>query len=260
MSPFAPCASFPLERASLIFFLVLCLCGSVRADQLYLRDGTNVLDGTILHERQGTYLMQTSSGVRRIPKNAVKYAFYSDPQKAAACLNLDAARMLVSAKQPSNVRILSAVPFGGEILQAVKQASETIWISVYYLSGSQAASIKEFYETLRSKATEGVEVVVLCEFGPGTSLMVKRATMEYAEALSASGIQVLYMQDYRVLHKKMIIIDKSQVYLGSSNLTLAGVVHNTELNVVFSENIAVQKAVADYESMRKRAKTRAELN
>jgi phosphatidylserine/phosphatidylglycerophosphate/cardiolipin synthase-like enzyme len=68
------------------------------------------------------------------------------------------------------------------------------------------------------------------------------------------------MQEGRVLHKKLIIIDQETVFLGSANLTLAGMYNNNELNVQITSRSFAEDCVADYREMLNLASERNELD
>jgi phosphatidylserine/phosphatidylglycerophosphate/cardiolipin synthase-like enzyme len=64
---------------------------------------------------------------------------------------------------------------------------------------------------------------------------------------------VLFMQDYKVQHKKVVLVDNETVWLGSANLTLNALAYNEEMSLRTSDREVARQAAADYAEMRKRA-------
>jgi len=230
---------------AVLFLFVRNSCAS--SDKIFLRDG-QTLEGTLLGEQRNEYQFQPNTPgavLRRIPKQAVSYVIYDDLTRADQALGISKARHLAESDL-SVVSILPTKPFGQEILSAVKGAQESIWITAYFISGSKTRPIYDFYETIKRKAQEGVEVIIISEYGPGTSAHVKNRTFNYARELGNAGIQVRFMSERRVLHKKLIIVDGRKVFLGSANLTMSGTLRNNELNVRIEDPSFVRKVTEDY--------------
>jgi phosphatidylserine/phosphatidylglycerophosphate/cardiolipin synthase-like enzyme len=119
-----------------------------------------------------------------------------------------AARHLAKAPDPADVRFLAAEPFGKAILDAVRSASNSIWISAYYFNDSRASPIKDFYAALGEKASAGVEVVILAENSTASPPAMRRANANFADALAQAGIQAsLWSGTNRSLHKKLVVVD-----------------------------------------------------
>lgn len=92
------------------------------------------------------------------------------------------------------------------IKQALKKAKESILIEIYSLTDKQIAQI------LREKADEGVKVTVL--YDKSASPNLKTTLGKKIKTISRKNISGL-------MHRKIIVIDQSQVWLGSANLTYA---------------------------------------
>ena len=75
----------------------------------------------------------------------------------------------------------------------------------------------------------------------------------FGETLALSDIQVLYMQVYKVQHKKVVLVDDETVWLGSANLTLNAMAYNEEMSLRTSDMETVRQAAADFEQLRNRA-------
>ena len=238
-------------RPLAILPLLLALASAASADKIQLRDGS-VMTGSILVVQADVYLFRSHSPgavMQTIPKAAVQTVFYDDPTQASRVLAIPAA-VQRHAKGPSClVRLLPTRPFGQTILDAAQNAKTSIWISAYYISGSASQPIKDFYAALSAKARQGLDVVILSEFGPGTSSRVREATYNFARELEQSGIRVLFIREHRILHKKMILIDDQIALLGSSNLTMAGTLQSDEMNVEIRQPEFVALMQTDFERL-----------
>ena len=241
--------------------LLILLSPSTHADEIRLRDGTN-LTGNILSIQPAAYLFQPArpSPMQTIPKAAVQYVLYDDPVKADRILGIAPSARRHAQGDPSHVRLLPTRPFGKAILEAVQNAKTSIWVSAYYISGSSTRPIKDFYATLAEKAQQGLEVVVVSEYGPGTSARVREATYNFARELEKSGIRVLFMSDYRILHKKLILVDGQRAFLGSANLTMAGTLQSDEMNVEIRQPAFVASMRKDFKMIQASAQPAESAN
>lgn len=220
------------------------------ADEIRLRDGIS-MTGSILMVQSGGYVFRENSPsvpMQTIPKAAVQTVFYDDPAQADRVLGIRAA-LRHTKSDPSFVRLLPTRPFGQAILEAAQNAQTSIWVSAYYISGSSTSPIREFYATLTQKAQQGLDVVVVSEYGPGTSARIREATYNFARELEQSGIRVLFMSGYRILHKKIILVDNRIALLGSSNLTMAGTLQSDEMNIEFRQPALVTQMRKDFERL-----------
>ena len=236
--------------------VLLLLCPAVRADEISLRNGSS-LTGRVLMVQSGSYVFQDDAPrgtMQNIPKAAVRYALYDDPAQADRVLGIRSA-LRHAEGEASFVRLLPTRPFGQAILEAVQNAHASIWVSAYYISGSSTSPIKDFYTALAEKAQQGLDVVVVSEYGPGTSARVREATYNFARELEQSGIRVLFMSGYRILHKKMILVDSQIALLGSANLTMAGTLQSDEMNVEIRQPAFVARMHKDFEKIMASAQT-----
>lgn len=236
--------------------LLLALTTSLAtSDRVYLRDG-QIMDGQVMGESRGQYAFRasaTTSSPQQIPKDAVKFVVYGDPAKARQVLGLDRAIRLGKDADMTSVTILPTEAFGRALGPAVQTATQSIWVTAYYLSGHLSGPIQEFYEGLRERARAGLDVVMICEFSTGTRPSVRHATLNFTEELSRDGITVLFIQGGKTMHKKMIIIDGKTVLLGSSNLTVAGTMGSNEMNVRVDSPAFARRAASDFARLRDRA-------
>ena len=241
--------------------VLLLLCPAAQADEISLRDGSS-LTGRVLMVQSDGYVFQDNAPrgtMQNIPKAAVRYVLYDDPAQADRIFGIHSSLRHVEG-DPSFVRLLPTRPFGQAILEAVQNAQTSIWVSAYYISGSSTRPIKDFYATLADKARQGLDVVVVSEYGPGTSARVREATYNFARELEQSGIRILFMSGYRILHKKMILVDSQIALLGSANLTMAGTLQSDEMNVEIRQPAFVARMRKDFESIMASAQTSEAAN
>ena len=241
--------------------VLLLLCPAARADEIFLRDGSS-LTGRVLMVQSDGYVFQDGSPrgtMQNIPKAAVRYVLYDDPAQADRVLGIRSMLRHVEG-EPSFVRLLPTRPFGQAILDAVQNAQTSILVSAYYISGSSTSPIKDIYAALAEKARQGLDAVVVSEYGPGTSARVREATYNFARELEQSGIRVLFMSGYRILHKKMILVDNQIALLGSANLTMAGTRQGDEMNADIRQPAFVAHIRMDFEKIMASARTAEALN
>lgn len=208
----------------------------------------------IAETRQGYQFIDEKGSMRVIPKEAVALLDWADPAKGAAFAELDKTRAWAGLKETSPVVFLPTPAFGQDLVAGVAKAKKSIHVLAYNMQGDTASEMTgAFFNTLREKAAAGVEVVMILEFGSGTNPRTKNLVKNFAEGFAASGIQVLYMQEYKVQHKKVVLVDGEVVWLGSANLTLNAMAYNVEMSLRTSDKDLVRQAIADFEELRKRA-------
>jgi phosphatidylserine/phosphatidylglycerophosphate/cardiolipin synthase-like enzyme len=224
-------------------------------DRVYLRDG-RILEGQVTSEQREQYSFrgnETTAVQQQIPKDAVKFVVYANPAKAEQVLGLRQAARLGEVSDHASATILPTEAFGQALGPVVQAATQSIWITAYYVSGYIEGPIKVFYDTIRAKARAGLDVVMICEFSAGTRPSVRHATLNFVEELARDGITVLFIQGGKTMHKKMIIVDEKTVLLGSSNLTVAGTAGSNEMNVRVDSTAFAKRAVDDFARLRERA-------
>ena len=123
----------------------------------------------------------------------------------------------------------------------------------YYVSGGSHETIQRFYNTVRSKAKAGMDVCVISEFGKGTPMPIRNATMNFAHTLLADGVAVRFVQEYRVMHKKVVLIDNDKVLLGSANLTGVGLSFSDEFSALIVSAPFANGVEADFKRLNQKA-------
>jgi len=256
-----PCR-FPLV-ATILLLLFCTTAFAINPDRFFLRDGST-LSGNIVGETPDAYktLIQNTRTpyMTNVPVKSVRYVIYGSPQKATKFLELDKAARALGARDSAKIRFLPTDAFGEAITEVVASARSRIWILAYYISGGSHPMIQHFYDTLLDKAHAGLDVRVISEFGNATPMPIRNGTMNFAHTLEDDGVLVRFVQEYRVMHKKLLLIDKDKVLLGSSNLTAAGVSFSNEFNVLIESESFARKAEADFKRLAKRAHPIDELD
>ena len=248
-------------RFSLATALLICLClvpvAFGQLDTIHLRDGS-VLTGNIVSETADMYrtVIQTPTApmMTNVPIRAVRYVLYGTAQKARANLDLDRVARVLNARDTATVRFLPTEAFGEAVQEAVQSARSRIWILAYFISGGSHETIQAIYNTVREKARAGMDTLVISEFGKGTPMPIRNATLNYANTLEEDGVTVRFIQEYRTMHKKVILVDQDKVLLGSANLTGFGVSYSDEFSVLIESEPFARKVEADCKRLTQRSK------
>ena len=224
-------------------------------DRILLRHDQEWITGSLVAEtRQGYQFIDEKGAMRVVPKEQVALVDWVNPAKGAAFAELYKMRAWAGLKESATVVFLPTPAFGKDLVAGVAKARKSIHILAFNAQGDTASKMTgEFFNTLREKAAMGVEVVLILEFGSGTNPRTKNLVKNFGEHLALSNIQVLYMQEYKVQHKKVVLVDDETVWLGSANLTLNAMVYNEEMSLRTSDKEAVRRAAADFGELRKRA-------
>ena len=221
-----------------------------------MRDG-QTLSGNIVGETPDGYrtLLQAfpSPRLTNVSVKSVRYVVYGTPAKARTALRLDETARALGANDPARIEFLPTEAFGEAIAAAVEAARERVWILAYYISGGSHPTIQRFYEGMRGQARAGMDVRVISEFGKGTPMPIRNGTLNFAHTLQDDGVAVRFIQEYRVMHKKLLLVDRDKVLLGSSNLTAAGVDGSDEFNVLIASEPFARQAEADFKRLAQRA-------
>jgi len=83
---------------------------------------------------------------------------------------------------------------------------------------------------------------------------LRNASHNYANTLEDDGVTVRFVQEYRTLHKKVILVDHDKTLLGSANLTGMGVSYSDEFNVLIQSEPFARSVGADIRGIQQRAK------
>jgi phosphatidylserine/phosphatidylglycerophosphate/cardiolipin synthase-like enzyme len=113
---------------------------------------------------------------------------------------------------------------------------------------------------VREKARFGLDALVISEFGKGTPMPIRNATLNYANTLEEDGVTVRFIQEYRTMHKKVILVDQDKVLLGSANLTGVGVSYSDEFSVLIQSEPFIRQMEADINRILKKSMSVEELD
>lgn len=222
--------------------------------RIVLRDG-RVLSGKCIGRQSARYQWQADDGqIRWINKDDVLLigSGANDMDVAHKPFDNAMSRLAKTVFLPQGT-------FGENLVEGVSQAKESILVTSYNMSAGLYGPLGDFYAALKQKAQEGVEVAVITEFGPGTSAFLKRSVLNFASTLLADGIHVRFMQDHKVLHKKMVVVDGQTLWLGSANLTTAGLALSSESNICVHDGAVAKAAETDFRKLFAEAKTMSDL-
>ena len=188
-----------------------------------------------------------------VPVQAVRYMVYGTPQKARTNLDLDRVARILNARDSATVRFLPTEAFGEAVQETVQSAHSRIWILAYYISGGSHETIQAIYNIVREKARTGIDALVISEFGKGTPMPIRNATLNYAQTLEEDGVNVRFIQEYRTMHKKVIVVDRDKVLLGSANLTGVAVSYSDEFSVWIESEPFARQVETDFKRLRQRS-------
>ena len=177
----------------------------------------------------------------------------SEREKGRAALRLEETACALGARDSPKFTFPPKVAFCETIAEAVASVRQRVWILAFYISGGLDPTIDAFYETRRAKAHAGLDVRVVSESGKSTPMPIRNATMNFVDTLQSDGVQVRFIQQYRVMHKKVLLVDQNKVLLGSSNLTGAGMNISNEFNVQIVSEPFASMVEADFKRLAQQA-------
>ncbi len=229
---------------------------SSRADRIEMRDGSQ-LEGQFLAEtRMGWQFRERNGTLHAIAPSAVRLIHFADANRARSFYGIPAR----SVSERDEVMLLPTESFGRDLLTGLRGAEKSIHIAAYNLSNWGAAPMADIFETLKQKAQAGLQVRMILEFGSGTSERLKNLVLEFAEYLAGFGVEVRYMQEYKVQHKKLVLVDNQTLWIGSANLTTSAMAQNEEFNARTSALRVVDAANKDFQGLWNLARPAGELN
>lgn len=143
--------------------------------------------------------------------------------------------LLLASSQP-HVEAVFSPEDGNEILNLIDSAEESIYVEVYILSS------ETIVEKLIQAHQEGLEVKIILEKRMGGK------NQEYYEQLEGAGVSIKWASyDYKLTHTKILIIDKSIVFVGSHNFSDSALYANREASVILEGPIVQEFLALFYE-------------
>ncbi|MGI6600082.1 MAG: phospholipase D family protein [Kiritimatiellia bacterium] len=91
-------------------------------------------------------------------------------------------------------------------------------------------------------------------------LRLESPRIDVAEYLAGFGVEVRYMQEYKVQHKKLVLVDNQTLWIGSANLTTSAMAQNEEFNARTSAPQVLDAANKDFQGLWNLARPAGELN
>lgn len=154
-------------------------------------------------------------------------------------LDLDELVADVPSRGQSEVRVVVGEPGGARASRTTELllagAAERVWVTDAYL-----VAPREIYQSLLDAARAGVDVRVLV---PGTSDLrhVQNLTRIGYRDLLGAGVRIFEWRG-PMLHAKTLVVDGRWVRIGSSNLNLASLLANYEIDVL-AEDLPLAQAM-----------------
>lgn len=224
------------------------------ADVLFLRDGSS-RRGSVLQESDTGYMLSLFGRSEHIPKTQVRFVVYGSPERAAERLDLEALRQrYMPDAEPTEIEILTAPDFAKALKEAIAGARRSVYLTTFTLSGGDSGPAREIFDLLLEKGREKKTVVLLAPVGIRTPPAVRTRSINLGQQLEEQGLSVRFLETAMLQHKKLVIVDNATVFIGSSNLTNAGLSDNQEVNLRITDPAFVAAARRDFDSLRRRAK------
>ncbi|MCL4557928.1 MAG: phospholipase D-like domain-containing protein [Deltaproteobacteria bacterium] len=136
------------------------------------------------------------------------------------------------------IALLTDHAYYTSLISDLGRARQDIIIIMYLFkpTGHVSALPDHIVDMLIGKRRQGTDVTVILNIDQKSSLHggaddVDRANMDAAKALEHKGIKVYFDSLHRITHAKVVVIDKSIVYIGSHNLTQSALRYNHEVSV-----------------------------
>ncbi|MBK9057114.1 MAG: hypothetical protein IPL82_04650 [Elusimicrobia bacterium] len=138
-------------------------------------------------------------------------------------------------------------------LSAIQSAKKSVHLFLYLfnLPAGRVSGPGRLAEALIDARRRGVEVDVLLDAGdsPFDPLDRNRAAVE---ALARGGVGVAYV-DGKILHAKVLVVDRKTIILGSSNWTSAAFESNVEADVVVTSTSVAEALLSRMAAVARRA-------
>lgn len=118
-------------------------------------------------------------------------------------------------------------------IDAIQKAKKEILITTFRMDWSEkreARPLMAFFDILIEKAKAGVRVKIITNIHLGNK-MASNHNKITAKNLSSAGIQTRGPRTTRIIHAKLIIIDREIVIIGSHNLTARAFCKNKEASL-----------------------------
>ncbi|MCX8163380.1 MAG: phospholipase D-like domain-containing protein [Candidatus Micrarchaeota archaeon] len=123
-----------------------------------------------------------------------------------------------------------------KIIGLIKEAKESIDLEIYILSD------KDIIYHLVESASRGVKIRIILEH------RVELDISKVIEALEHENIQIRFSpQQYKLMHSKMMIIDRKKVLVGSINFSRSALESNKESAIIVEGKI-VKKYLENFEN------------
>lgn len=247
-----------MKRAALWLLLCSLPVGWAPAqgepDVVYLRDGT-ARRGSILQESETGYVLSATGRSENIPKNRVRFAIYGSEERVAERLGIAELKARYAPEAaPADVEVLTAPDFAAALKAAIAGAKRSVYLTTYTLGAEETGAAREIFDLLLQKGREKKSVVLLAPVGLRTHAAVRARSLNLGKELEDQGLSIRFLETDKLQHKKLVIIDNQVVFIGSSNLTSAGLSENQEMNLVVRDPAFVAAARKDFDSLRRRSK------
>jgi len=148
-------------------------------------------------------------------------------------------------RREARLTFLPNTTYGPALLAALQRAKQEIVVAMFQcVPGPEAGQrATQVAQALIAAATRGVRVIVILDQPPeGDSLEAPNHPV--AAQLRRQGITVGFDAPGRMLHTKLVVIDRRVVFLGSHNLTQSALRSNQEASVRIDSPRLARQALA----------------
>lgn len=136
-------------------------------------------------------------------------------------------------------------------LDLILKAQKSIWIATFkaeLTSKPRGRKLVKFFYTLQSKARKGIDIRFII------NKTVSRGHIPLSNTyainwLRNNGIKVHYLQDERVCHAKVLIVDSLTAISGSHNLSVKSCHNNFEVSYIIQGGAEVETLCTLFERM-----------
>lgn len=135
--------------------------------------------------------------------------------------------------------LLSGDSWGPWLIKALQRAEKSVLLSIYMVSPHWRVPNRfklDMLATLQDCATRGLICRAIIA-APATIKTRDAYNADAAEALTAAGWKVKMMAGARLLHEKLMILDRRLTVIGSHNISKASLTSNHDTSVAIESKV-----------------------
>jgi len=130
---------------------------------------------------------------------------------------------------PENADVLWTRQYGKKLVRSLKQAEREIFVLQYLVMGrGHVPEVRSILDTLKMKASNGVTVKIIAD-GSRKGPRGNPINSMLESYFGTMPVQVKITSPDKVMHSKVVIVDRKQSFIGSQNWSKNGLKENIEL-------------------------------